>query len=124
MICGKRLSLFLLVFSLALGPCLYSLSEEEKEILPLLSEEKLIEIILTYDRGLTDLETIIKVQEITLTKQNRLLIVQDDLFQTSLETQRKILKKNDLLKLGLYVSGGVIVVETIFIVATLIRGFR
>ena len=121
--CGKKLSFILLLFFLASVLC-FSLSDEEKAILPELSQATLIEIILEYDKGITSLEILIKEQETTLTEQDRLLIAQDDLLVISSELQKKIHKKNDLLKLGLFAGAGLIVVETIFVVANIFRGFR
>ena len=122
--CGKRLGFILLLFLVVSGPLLYSLSEEEVATLPELSTATLIEIILEYDKGMTSLEILIKEQETTLTEQDRLLIAQDDLLVISSELQKKIHKKNDLLKLGLFAGAGLIVVETIFVVANIFRGFR
>ena len=39
----------------------------------------------------------------------------------SSELQEKMIRQNDLYELGLFVGGGIILVETIFIVSTILR---
>ena len=119
MICGRKLSLFLLVFSLVLGP-LYSLSQEEKETLPLLSKQTLIEIILEYDRGLTIAEdALTSLQDSTekerkiLDEEKKALALQEEVFLTSLEMQKKISLKNKIIYCGIGLITGYIIADTI-----------
>ena len=111
---------FLLVLLLLLQPIfLAGLSEEEKAILPDLSKETLIEIILVQNEGLEASELTIKSLEESLTKlkiqqqeESRLLEIQTELFQKSLLQQKELARKNliDKITIGAvtFISGGLI----------------
>ncbi len=123
MICGRKLSLFLLVFLLASAVSLFSLSQEEKNKLKMKSRTALIEIVLIYDEALTDLETSIAERESGLDLREKelnereseqdqiekLLIQQGDLLATSLTIHRQTLIQTKILKwvtigLGSYIG--------------------
>ncbi len=70
--CGKKLSFILLLFFLASVLC-FSLSDEEKAILPDLSQARLISIILEYDEGLTLVENVLEKLKISTTREKEIL---------------------------------------------------
>ena len=105
--CGIKLKTFCLLFLVALAPFCYSLSEEEKQQLPDLSKNELIQIIMIYEKALNKIETeqnkkdqILNEREIELTKrENRQaereasLVMRETLLAESLQI-RKDLEKN------------------------------
>lgn len=124
--CGKILRSFLLVFLLLLSVYCYSLSPEEKEALKGLDKPLLILIILEYEQGMTDLEnsmiereketekrkTASDLKENRLNERDReqnerekLLVIQETLYQESLVLHEIKLKKTKFL----YGSGGLII---------------
>jgi hypothetical protein len=131
--CGKILRYFLLVFLLLSSVYCYSLSPEEIEALKTLDAPILIEIILRYDQGMTDLETSIIMREAEtekresqlnlrenrlklrehglegreeeLNERDKLLVIQETLFQESLVLHLIEIKRTKFI----YSSGGLLI---------------
>lgn len=113
------LVLVFLLFSVSSLACL---SDEEKSILPTLPVETLVQIILTYDQGLTDAETaltelenltseqkIILTERVALLEQaNQELTELEKQFQISYELQKKSNLKNLIIAGGLSLLTGLI----------------
>ncbi len=106
-------------FLLLQSVSLFGLSEEEKQDLQGLSKNELIQIILIYDQGLTDSETIIQNLERSLTKlktrqakDSKELTIQENLYQKSLQLQKELAKKNledkIIIGIGSLLSGGLV----------------
>ncbi len=124
--CGKILRYFLLVSLLLLSVYCYSLSPEEKEALKGLDKPLLILIILEYDQGMTDLENSMIEQEKETEKResrldlrekalnereqeqdekDKLLVIQETLYQESLVLHSIEIKKTKFI----YSTGGLLV---------------
>ena len=124
--CGKILKYSLLVLGLLVSQFLYSLSPEEKELLPEQTKPDLIKIILIYDQALNDLEisitgrereteqreTVLNQREQELKKseaeqieREKLLIQHEALFLESLEIQTMIMIKTKII----YGVGGILI---------------
>ena len=123
--CSKLFLVILLLFSVGLVQS-YSLSQEEKETLPLLQKQDLIEIILVMDQGLSNLETSLierqkelSVKETEINEIKALLKTQKELYQKSYEMQKNLLDKNNTLTVWLYIAGGAILTETVYIMGGL-----
>ena len=86
--CGRKLSLILLVFLLVSVQFSWSLSDEEVQILPTLETPTLVQIILEYDRGLTTAENDLTNLQ-TITNQQKILLEQE---KTALEKQEKLFR--------------------------------
>ena len=110
---------FLGLLLLLLPGYLPGLSLEEKEILPSLSKDVLISIILVQNEGLEALELTIKSLDESLTKlkiqqeeEAKLLKIQTELFQRSLLLQKELARKNliDKITIGAvtFIGGGLI----------------
>jgi hypothetical protein len=133
--CLKRL-LATLLFSFLVLQVSFSLSQKEKDTLPQLPKQDLIEIILVMDQGLFSLETslserqkelelrvsdlkksekILIERDLEQSQMKALLKTQEELYLKSYAAQVSLLKKNNWLKIGLYISGGVILAETIYL---------
>ncbi len=134
--CGRKLNLFLVVLFLVSVVYCYSLSPEEEALLPTLTQEQLIEIILEYDKGLTALEKIITEQESEyerkeqlldwkenrlngrdseITEREALLTIQEIMYQESYEMHKKTIRQNTIMKPIIMAETLVIFIETIMI---------
>ena len=124
--CGIKLKYFLLVLFLLSAVLSFSLSQKEVDQLPMLDNQTLIQIILEYDKGMSGLETSLTEKQNELNKKENslneiraLLKTQEQLSAISYETQTNLLKDNNQLKVWLYIAGGVILGEAVYIIGGL-----